>query len=45
MQSLIADISDHFSIIYAFKSKTKLNILKIQFYYKSIINENPIKGF
>ena len=45
MQSLIADISDHFSIIYAFKSKTKLNILKTQFYYKSIINENLIKGF
>ena len=42
---LTGDISDHFPIIYAFKSKTKLDIPKTQFLYKRIINENLMKAY
>ena len=42
---LAADISDHFLIIYTFKLKMKLDIPKIQFLYKRIINENLTKAF
>ena len=41
---LIADISDHSPVMYAFKLKTKLDISKTQFLYKHMINENLIKA-
>ena len=43
--SISAVISDHFSIIYAFKLKTKLDIPKTLFLHKRIIKEDLIKAF
>ena len=42
---LTADMFGHFPIIYAFKLKTDLDILKTQFLDKRIINENLIQAF
>ena len=42
-EMLTANISEHFPIIYAFKSKMKLDIHKTLFLYKRFINENRIK--
>ena len=42
---LTADISNHFTIIYGFKLKAKLDIHKTQFLHSRIINENLLKAF